>query len=113
MDDMTNGIAKYFGITNHRPYQDNKEIDDFMFNLPEKEKIYKVEYGKYALRKVAERYLPYYIAWRKVKVGGPVYPVNVLRGWMENGEFDKTRYLKYQSDILYGKQKIVGDNNGL
>ena len=100
MDDMSNGIAKHFGITNLRPYQDNKEIDDFMYHLPQEMKIRQVEYGKYALRKVAEKYLPKEIVWRKKKVGGPVYPVNIMRGWMENGEFDKKKWLDYQCKIL-------------
>jgi hypothetical protein len=100
MDDMSNSIAKSFGITNIRPYQDNPELDEFMFNLPLEAKIYKVEYGKYLLRKVAEKYIPKEIAWRKVKVGGPVYPVNMLKGWLQFGEFDKRIYLKAQQDIL-------------
>lgn len=100
MDDMSNGIARHFGITNHRPYQDNKELDEFMRNMPLKAKIRKVEYGKYALRKIAEKHLPENIAWRKKKVGGPVYPVNLKKGWLEKGEFDKTEWLKMQVDIL-------------
>lgn len=99
MDDMSDGIAKYFGIKNIRPYQDNATLDNFMRQIPMKDKIYG-EYGKYALRRVAEKYLPYEVAWRKKKVGGPVYPVNLLRGWMEKGEFDKTEYLKYQAKFL-------------
>jgi len=101
MDDMSNGIARHFGIQNLRPYQDNLEIDNFMYLLPNSKKIYEVEYGKYALRKVAEKYLPKEIAWRKKKVGGPVFPVNILRGWdKEDGEFGKKHYMKYQEDIL-------------
>jgi asparagine synthetase B (glutamine-hydrolysing) len=101
MDDMSNGIAKHFGITNLRPYQDNKELDDYMLNLPLKDKIYKTEYGKYALRKIAEKYLPEEIAWQKKKVGGPVYPVNIKQGWeITDGEFGKKSYLEYQRWIL-------------
>lgn len=99
MDDMSNGIAKHFGITNIRPYQDNPEMDNYMRDLPMEHKI-QGEYGKYALRKIAEKYLPHEIAWRKRKVGGPVYPVNVIRGWMDDGEFDKKRWLEYQKKIL-------------
>jgi len=99
MDDMSNGIAKIFGITNIRPYQDNPEMDDFMRDLPMRDKI-QGEFGKYALRKIGEKYLPYEVAWRKKKVGGPVYPVNVLRGWMDKGEFDKTAWLNYQKELL-------------
>ena len=104
MDDMSNAIAKHFGITNHRPYQDNPEMDDFMKNLPLKEKIKDVEFGKFALRKIANLYLPHEIAFRKKKVGGPVYPVNIKKGWLEtDGEFGKTSWLKYQQDILNAK----------
>ena len=103
MDDMSNGIAAHFGIKNLRPYQDDIELDEFMRDLPIEEKIHDVEFGKYALRKIAEKYLPKEIAWRKGKIGGPVFPVNLMRkslGWMEKGEFDKTHYLAYQSQIL-------------
>jgi|SRR3989344_2731185 len=99
MDDMSDGIAKSFGIKNIRPYQDNPELDNYIRDLPIEEKI-NGEYGKYALRKIAEKYLPFEVAWRKKKVGGPVYPVNVLRGWMDDGEFDKKQWLNYQEKIL-------------
>ena len=90
MDDMSNLIAKHFGITNHRPYQDNPEMDNFMKDLSDNEKIKDVEFGKYALRKIAELYLPKEIAWRKKKVGGPVFPVNLFKGWdKKDGEFGK------------------------
>lgn len=101
MDNMSDRIAKHFGIINHRPYQDNLELDKFMAALPEKQKIYKVEYGKYALRKIAEKYLPKEIAWRKKKVGGPVYQVNKMMGWdKEEGDFGKTKWIQYQQSIL-------------
>jgi len=101
MDDMSNGIAKYFGITNLRPYQDNKELDDYMFNLPIEKKIWKTEYGKYALRKIAAKYLPKEIAWRKEKVGGPLYSPNFKMGWFEKeGEYGKESWLEHQNAIL-------------
>lgn len=95
MDDMSNGIAKHFGIKNIRPYQDNPDIDNFMRDLPVEDKI-RGEFGKYALRQISEKYLPHDVAWRKHKVGGPVYPVNLMRGWMDNGEFGKQHWLEYQ-----------------
>ena len=101
MDDMSNGIAQYFGIKNIRPYQDNPKTDNFMWNLPLKDKFYG-PYGKYLLREVASSYLPPDIVWRIRKVGGPVYPVNRLKNWMKYGEFDKKLYLKYQERILHG-----------
>lgn len=99
MDDMSNAIAKHFGIKNIRPYQDNPEMDNYMRDLPMEDKI-QGEYGKYLLRKIAEKYLPKEVAWRLKKVGGPVYPVNVLKDWMKEGEFDKTEWLEYQRKIL-------------
>ena len=101
MDDMSNRIAAHFGVTNIRPYQDDVELDAFMRDLPIEEKIHDVEYGKYALRKIAEKYLPKEIAWRKKKVGGPVFPVNQLMKWdKEEGEFGKSKWLEYQQNIL-------------
>jgi len=99
MDDMSNGIARHFGIKNIRPYQDNPKIDNFMFNLPTKDKI-RGSYGKFLLRKIAAKYIPKKYAWRLRKVGGPVYPVNRLKNWMDLGEFDKQFYLEYQQKIL-------------
>src|SRR3990167_71468 len=100
MDDMSNGIAKHFGITNIRPYQDDPAMDDFMRDLPLLWKVKNVEFGKYLLRLIAGKYLPHEIAWRKKKVGGPVYPVNLQQGWSEiDGEFGKTQYLEYQESI--------------
>lgn len=100
MDSMSNGIAASFGITNHRPYQDNEALDKYMFELPMEAKVKEVEYGKYLLRKIASKYLPYGVAWRKGKVGGPVYPVNRMMGWMDKGEFDKTAWMEYQAKLL-------------
>jgi len=100
MDDMSNRIAAIFGITNHRPYQDDTELDNFMRNLPEVEKI-RGEFGKYALREIAAKYLPKEIAWRKKKVGGPIYPVNQIKGWdATEGNFGKGKWLQYQQSIL-------------
>ena len=99
MDDMSDGIAAHFGIKNIRPYQDNPELDNYMRDLPVESKV-QGEFGKYDLRKIAEKYVPHETAWRLKKIGGPVYPVNVLRGWMEKGEFDKTKWLEYQEKIL-------------
>lgn len=99
MDDMSNRIAMRFGIKNIRPYQDNPKLDNYMRDLPLDAKV-KGEFGKYLLRKIAHKFLPEDVAWRKKKVGGPVYPVNILKGWMKNGEFDKTNWVKYQEKIL-------------
>lgn len=100
MDDMSNGIAAYFGVKNIRPYQDNPEMDNFMRDLPMDKKI-DGEFGKLALREIAQLYLPPEVAWRKKKVGGPVYPVNLFKGWDKTeGEFGKASWLEHQIKIL-------------
>jgi asparagine synthetase B (glutamine-hydrolysing) len=100
MDDMSNKLASLFGITIHRPYQDTS-IDDIMFRLRPEEKVTGFEYGKYLLREVAADLLPGRIAWRRQKIGGPVIPVNEIKGWKLD-PFDKSMYLQYQEDILNG-----------
>lgn len=99
MDAMSDGIAKHFGIKNIRPYQDDKELDVYMQYLPMEQKI-QGEYGKWALRQILAQHLPE-VADRIKKVGGPVYPVNTLKGWLDKGEFDKTEWLNYQQNILH------------
>lgn len=98
MDDMSNGIAKHFGIINHRPYQDDLTLDDYMRDLPIDQKI-QGDYGKWALRQILASYLPE-VADRKKKVGGPCYPVNIIKGWMSKGEFDKAEWMKFQQNFL-------------
>lgn len=100
MDDMSDGLAKHFGINLYRPYQ-YEEIDNFMFSLPPEDKIHNVEFGKYLLRLLASEYLPADIAWRKQKIGGPLVPMNKLLG-IDEPEFSKNGYLKYQEGILNG-----------
>lgn len=100
MDDMSDSIARIFEIKIHRPYQESA-IDSLMFHLPPELKIKDFEYGKYLLRQVADEVLPKHIAWRKQKIGGPLVPVNKIKGW-DLEPFDKSMYLKYQEDILNG-----------
>jgi len=107
MIDMSDGLAKHFGIKNIRPYE-TKAVDDFMFNLPDEMKIAvksdkngQTLYGKWLLRVIASNYLTVDIAWRKHKVGGPLVPVNKIKGWLNtDGEFGKTSYLRWQKEIL-------------
>lgn len=95
---ICNTFGAHFGIRILRPYMD-PEVDRYMFELPDELKIHN-HWGKYLLRRVAAGYLPKRIVWRRRKMGGPVYPVNVLQGWLEKGEFNKDRYLEYQREIL-------------
>ncbi len=98
MDEMGNKLAQSFGLQVYRPYQ-YPEIDEFMFNLPDEDKIHNVEYGKYLLRLIAADYLPEEVAWRKQKIGGPLVPMNKLLGINES-EFSKEGYMSYQERIL-------------
>jgi hypothetical protein len=70
-----------------------------MFNLPKELKVKNNEFGKYLLRKLAAHLLPPEIAWRLQKIGGPVVPVNEIKGW-DLDPFDKSKYLQYQKEIL-------------
>ena len=51
------------------------------------------------------------IAWRKKKMGGPVYPVNKKMGWSEEeGDFGKKHWMDYQQLIL---DEVIHDNNSI
>ena len=100
MDDMTDNISKNLGVNLYRPYQYPK-VDSEMFKLPPELKIYNIEFGKALLRRAASKYLPREVSWRKQKIGGPLVPVNQIKGW-DLEPFDKSMYLKYQEDILNG-----------
>jgi len=101
MDDMGDRLARHFGITMHRPYQD-RGLDKIMFDLDENDKV-QGEYGKYLLREVAEELLPEDVAWRKKKIGGPLVPVNKIKNW-DVSPFDKSKWLKHQEEILASAQ---------
>lgn len=104
MMDMSHGLAKHFGIKIHAPYE-SKVIDNYMMSLPDEEKIDTDEwYGKYLLRDLAGELIPSDIAWRKHKIGGPVVPVNEIKGWKDVGPFSKERYLEWQREILNSVQ---------
>ena len=103
---MADKLAKHFGIKNWRPYEIGA-VDDFMSNLPDEMKIARnynnsedFLYGKWLLRVVANDYLPEEIVWRKQKMGGPLVPVNKIKGWRKDGQFGKASYLAYQRRIL-------------
>lgn len=98
MDLMGIAFAKHFGIKVYKPYE-TPEIDEFMFNLPDEYKIDADQYGKYLLRLVASKYLPAEIAWRKVKRGGPIFPVNKIMKW-NVPEFDKEDWIRFQREVL-------------
>ncbi len=107
MNTMSDKLAEHFGIKNWRPYEIGA-VDDFMFNLPDEMKIGKNYnqtdpslYGKWLLRVVTSNYFTMDIAWRKHKMGGPLVPVNQIKGWFNtDGKYGKKSYLRWQKEIL-------------
>lgn len=98
VEDMEQAIAKHLGIKLVYPYM-NKEIEKFCFTkVPDELKI-KDFTTKYIWRKIAEKYLPKEVVWRKNKMGGPVAPVGKWLG--EKDEFSKVKYLKLQEKIWF------------
>jgi len=94
---MEKQLAKYFKVNFYQPFM-SKAIQEFAKKLPMKYKMKGFE-TKPILRKIAHKYLPPSVAERKCK-SGLVAPVNKYMGWMENGEFDKSKYIDYQRKIL-------------
>lgn len=93
IEEMEQTIAKFWGINLIYPYMTPK-IEKFCFtDIPDNLKI-KGFTTKWILRKMAEKYLPEEVVWRKNKMGGPVAPVGKWLG--EKDEFCKDKYLKLQ-----------------
>lgn len=103
IEEMEMAIAKGWGINIHYPFM-SQEIEEFCFKeVPDDLKI-KGFTTKYLERKVAEKYLPKEVVWRKNKMGGPVAPVGL---WLkEENEFSKDKYLKLQEDVIRNNYSI-------
>lgn len=103
IEEMELALAKGFGIKLLYPYM-SKKIEKFCFEeVPDSMKI-KGFITKWIERKIAEKYLPKKVVWRKNKMGGPVAPVGLWLG--EQDEFTKDKYLKLQD-------AIINYNNGI
>jgi asparagine synthase (glutamine-hydrolysing) len=98
IETMEQKLAEHFGIKLVYPYM-HPEIEKYAWNMPDHEKIIDGE-TKVPFRWAAHKYLPKEVVWRKDKMGGPIFPVNKIMGWDENGEFDKEQYLEYQWKLL-------------
>ncbi len=96
IEDMELAMAKAWGINLIYPYM-TEEVEKFCFKqVPDKMKI-KGFTTKWILKKIAEKYLPKEVVWRKNKMGGPVAPIGKWLG--EKDEFCKDKYLKLQEEI--------------
>ena len=103
IEEMELALAKGHGIKLLYPYM-NKEIEKFCFEeVPDSLKI-KGFTTKYLERKVAEKYLPKKVVWRKNKMGGPVAPIGLWLG--EKDEFSKDKYLKLQDEIIRNNYRV-------
>lgn len=106
IEEMELALADFWGIKLIYPYM-TKKIEDFCFTqIPDNKKI-KGFTTKWIERKVAEKYLPKDVVWRKNKMGGPVAPVGKWLG--EKNEFSKDKYLKLQNKLW--KNQITGIKN--
>jgi asparagine synthase (glutamine-hydrolysing) len=96
IEKMEQKLANHFGIKLHYPYINN-DLAEYCYRLPDDMKI-KNGRTKVAFKEIAMKYLPEIIRDR-IKMGGPVAPVNQLMGWNLD-DFDKSRYVKEQERIL-------------
>lgn len=96
IEKMEQKFANHFGIKLHYPYI-NEEFAEYCYRLPDDMKI-KNGRTKVAFKEIAMKYLPE-IMRNRVKMGGPVAPVNKLMGWNLD-DFDKSKYIEEQKRIL-------------
>src|SRR3990167_8395703 len=102
IEEMELALAKGFGINLVYPYM-TKEMEEFCFTqVLDNSKIKflgdKV-LTKFIFKKIAEKYIPYNVAWRGNKMGGPVAPIGKWLNSEGVSEFDKTAYLKLQNKL--------------
>ena len=100
IEEMELALAEGFGVNLIYPYI-NKSMAKLCFEgIPDELKI-KGFTTKYILKKVAEKYLPKSVVWRKNKMGGPVAPIGL---WLkEKNEFSKDKYIAEQYKLLRHK----------
>jgi asparagine synthase (glutamine-hydrolysing) len=96
IEKMEQKLANHFGIKLHYPYI-NEDLAEYCYKLPDDMKV-KNGRTKVAFKEIAMKYLPDIVRDR-VKMGGPVAPVNQLMGWNLD-DFDKTKYIQEQERIL-------------
>lgn len=101
IEEMELALAKHFGITLLYPYM-SEDVSEFCFRaVPDDMKI-RWFCTKWILRRIAEKYIPPEVAWRKNKMGGPVAPVGLWLG--QENEYDKAEYLALQNELWTGAQ---------
>ncbi len=97
---MEKQLAEHFGIELYLPFM-QKSVKDYALKLPEDQKI-RGYLTKVCLRDIASKYLPYHVTYRKHKQGF----ISPILKWLElegDYEFDKSKYVELQKEILGGK----------
>ena len=96
IEEMELALAQSWKVNLLYPYM-SSEVEEFCFTqVPDNWKIRGFT-TKYIEKKIAEKYLPKEVVWRKNKMGGPVAPVGIWLG--EEDEFSKVKYLQLQNEL--------------
>lgn len=103
IEEMELDLAKGFGINLLYPYM-TKKIENYCFTrVKDDDKVLGFT-TKYLFRRVVDKIIPYQVAWRLNKMGGPVAPVGKWLG--EKNEFSKEKYLQLQHEIVNNNYKL-------
>ena len=104
---MSDKICMSFSTENRHPFLDYRLVQ-FAFSMPSK---YKISHGitKYLFKKVAAKFVPEEIAFRKDKRGFSA-PVNLWFRWAEKGNYDRKTYknLIYSDwlNVFFGDRRV-------
>lgn len=98
IEEMELALAKGLSIELLYPYMTD-EVQEYCFRRVKDTQKVKGLTTKYCFKKIAEKYLPKEVVWRKNKMGGPVAPVGCWLGLPQDREFDKKPYLELQQRI--------------
>lgn len=111
---MSDKICMAFSSENRHPFLDYRLVQ-FAFSMPSK---YKINHGitKHIFKKVAAKFVPEEIAFRKDKRGFSA-PVNLWFRWAEKGNYDRNTYknLIYSDwlNVFFGDRKVPEQDSGL
>lgn len=97
IEKMEQRLASYHGVKLHYPYI-NDAFAEHCYQLPDHLKI-RNGVTKWAMRQICKKYLPEDVV-NRTKMGGPVAPVNRWIDNVKSGEYDKTKYIQMQKEVL-------------